>query len=357
RCCSCYLLNANNNISTSHQIPAENVTPLCSPVEQHNTITDSLTYCPHASKIYNQVLLECKYLNKNVKCLSKTDTNDKCNDKNVRALGDEVVGNLSQTPRTAQSSQNAEEAITTKWPPVIINIIDSDNIHVCMCSQISNENNVDSVDSVEGTICPECQNIIKKQPAEPRYRLISKRLMLSNNIIVNRIDTQHLSTYFDISQKRQDPYTPESAESHSPCPEMSSSTSTSSNSRSPAADSRQLLDADSNKVDLQQHALSDLNIEDVKLHIKSTKHMEGVVNCDDDVKKQQRGIVSPVQLKSRLEDLQKKSSIQNLKFKSKRDGDTAGDSDVEDVDDICQSTNAAVQQYPNSCLPKCCNIH
>ncbi|KAI8114844.1 4, Type I inositol 1 [Lucilia cuprina] len=351
RCCSCYLLNANNNKSTSHQIPADTVTPLCCADEQHTTISNEAMYCPHRSKIYNDVIQECKYLNKYIKCLSITNTIDKNENENVI----DSVTELYQT-NAIQSSQiggNVEESIKTKWPPVSINIIDSDNIHVCMCSQIPIGNKVDNDDSVDGSICPECQNIIKKQPAEPRYRLISKRLMLSNNIIVNRIDTQHLSTYFDISQKRQDPYTPESAESHSPCPELSSSTTTSSNSRSPAIDCRQLLEVDSNKVVLKPHVLSDLNIENLKGLVKSSEHEEGVVNCDVDIKKQQRGVVSPVQLKSRLEDLQKKSSVQNLKFKS----GTAGNIDVEDVDDICQTTNAGVQQYHNSCLPKCCNIH
>lgn len=345
-------MNANNNKSTSQLIPAEIVNPSCCPNGQ-DSIADSKKFCPHNSKIYNEILHECKNLNNYIKCLPNIKVNDKSRVKDAS----EVVGKLSQTLNISESSQNdrnVEETMTNKWPPVSINIIDTDNIHVCMCSQISTENKED-YDSADGSICPECQNIIKKQPAEPRYRLISKRLLLSNNIIVNRIDTQHLSTYFDISQKRQDPYTPESAESHSPCPELSSSTS--SNSQSPSINCRQLLEADLKKINLESNAISDLVTEDGKELRTVNKDIESASNCNDDIKKQQRGIVSPGQLKSRLEDLQKKSSIQNLKFKNKRDDNTAGNSDVEDVDDICQSTNAAVQQYPNNCLPKCCNIH
>lgn len=351
-------MNANNNKSTSHKIPAENVTQTYGPIELYNVIADRLFYCPHGSKIYNEILLECKDLDKYI----KTDASKKHRDQNVSPLRhsvNDVVGKLSQTVGASQYIQNdehVENTMTTKWPPVSINIIDSDNIHVCMCSQISAETKVDN-DSVDGSICPECRNIIKKQPAEPRYRLISKRLMLTNNIIVNRIDTQHLSTYFDISQKRQDPYTPESVESYSPCPELNSSTSTTS-SDSPAMDSRQLLDVDCKNITLQAQSLSDLNIDDVKDYVSSNKHIKEAVNSGHSIKKQQRGVVSPVQLKSRLEDLQKKSSIQNLKYYSEKDGDAVGNSDVEDVDDICQtSANAAVQQYPSSCLPKCCNIH
>ncbi|KAM7360844.1 inositol polyphosphate-5-phosphatase A isoform 1-T3 [Cochliomyia hominivorax] len=345
-CCRCHLLNANNNKSTSHQIPAEIVTPLCCPFEQ-KPISDCNNYCPHNSKIYNEILVECRDLNKYITCLSNTNECDKPKDE----VESEVVGEHSN-----EIFKNMGETMTRKWPPVSIKIIDSDNIHVCMCSQISVENNADN-DSVDGSICPECQNIIKKQPAEPRYRLISKRLLLSNNIIVNRIDTQHLSTYFDKSQKHQDPYTPESAESHSPCPELSSSTTTSSNSQSPSVNCQQLLENASKKTNLEPLILSDLTIKDIKGNRTCNIDVESAVYSNDDSKKQQRGIVSPGQLKSRLEDLQKKSSIQNFKFKNKGDNNTAGNSDVEDVDDICQSTNAAVQRNSNSCLPKCCNIH
>lgn len=270
----------------------------------------------------------------------------------------ETIKTLSETITSnpfSQNSDSSDELTANKWPPVSINIIDSDNIHVCMCSQMLYENKVND-NSVEGSICPECQNIIKKQSVGPRYRLISKRLMLSNNIIVNRIDTQHLSTYFEVSLKRQDPYTPESAESHSPCPELSSSTTTSSNSRSPAIDCRQFLTPDVEESISDTHNVSNLAIDNNMGYLITSKEMGASNKYGGDIKNQKRGVISPVQLKSRLEDLQRKSS-RNLKLENEGDSETAGHSDVEDVDEICQSTNSSVRQYPSTCLPKCCNIH
>lgn len=336
-----------NNKSTSHPVPAECVTSYSDSKEE---VREPATFCPHDSKLFIQILRECSDLNKSI----EADAFKKRNNGKV----EEATKDSAQRSAREQSSQNEENDATmaAKWPPVSINIIDSDNIQVCMCSQISVKDKTGSA-SVDGSICPECQNIIKRQPVEPRYRLISKRLMLTNNIIVNRIDTQHLSTYFDITHKRQDPYTPESAESHSPCPELSSSTTTSNDSRSPTADSRQLLKADSNKEDLQIVDFSDSHRKDIKGHGKSSELLANVANCDS-TKTQQKGVVSPVQLKSRLEDLQKNSSAQSFKFQNIKDSDKAGSSDVEDVDDICpMTTNTAAQQNPNSCLPKCCNIH
>lgn len=253
------------------------------------------------------------------------------------------------------NNDSSEEVTANKRPPISINIIDSDNVHVCMCSQILNGNK-DYDNSAEGSICPECQNIIQKQPVEPRYGLISKRLMLSNNIIVNRIDTQHLSTYFDISLKRQDPYTPESAESHSPCAELSSSTTTSINSRSPLIDCHQFSSTSVDETSSHTNNVSNLAIDNKVEYFISGIQMDASNKHTDVCKKKQRGVISPVQLKSRLEDLQKES-LKNVKLQSEGDSKTAGHSDVEDVDEICLSTNSAVPQYPNTCLPKCCNIH
>lgn len=223
-------------------------------------------------------------------------------------------------------------------PPVSINIVDTDNIPVCMCSEISNtqiaaiiKNNI-----LKTNICPLCHKIIKKQSLEPKYRLISKQLLLSNEIIINRIDTQHLSTYFD---KNQEPYTPESAESHSPCPELYSFTTTSSDGCFSDADGRKLLDT--NKLNV----ISCKTIDNGEINI-SQRLLSG--NCDATSK--QRGFVSPHQLKTRLEDL-RQSSNQTTKFS---DSCVAGDSDVEDINSLC---NVKVDQNANSCLHKCCNIH
>lgn len=70
-----------------------------------------------------------------------------------------------------------------------------------------------------GSICPRCQNIIKQQPMEHRKTLISKRLTLANDIIVNRVDTHYLNLKSYQFGPHNEPYTPESVESHSPVAE------------------------------------------------------------------------------------------------------------------------------------------
>ncbi|XP_049280829.1 uncharacterized protein LOC125762594 [Anopheles funestus] len=141
-------------------------------------------------------------------------------------------------------------------PLVSINVFDTDsNLNVCMCALYCNNANdakalnaagvkhsrtheqanvgahVDEIGTaVSATICPNCRNMIKHQPIEHRKTLISRRMMLANDVIVNRIDTHYLNTY-TMSQASNgtgqlhgfEPYTPESAESHSPLPESSDS--------------------------------------------------------------------------------------------------------------------------------------
>lgn len=112
---------------------------------------------------------------------------------------------------------------------VRINVTDTDNnLNVCMCAlyesndnlisnryDTNNDNEEDSSSNLDGSICPRCTNIIKQQPIEHRRTLISKLSMLANDVIVNRIDTQYLNAY-DKNSKNQDPYTPDSVDSHSP---------------------------------------------------------------------------------------------------------------------------------------------
>lgn len=103
-------------------------------------------------------------------------------------------------------------------PPVSINVTDSENLNVCMCSLFASSDNVlaEQQEKMIGAICPRCQNIIKQQPIE-RKTLISKRMTLSNDIIVNRVDTHLLSLKTALAHgKRYEPYTPDSIESHSP---------------------------------------------------------------------------------------------------------------------------------------------
>uniref|UniRef100_A0A1L8DYM5 inositol-polyphosphate 5-phosphatase n=1 Tax=Nyssomyia neivai TaxID=330878 RepID=A0A1L8DYM5_9DIPT len=107
-------------------------------------------------------------------------------------------------------------------PPlnIQINVTDTENnLNVCMCAFYDVPDAQGDVDvrPGENSICPRCRNIISQQPMEHRRALISQRLMLANDVIVNRIDTQLLNAYSSTAMgTRPDPYTPESAESRSP---------------------------------------------------------------------------------------------------------------------------------------------
>lgn len=105
-------------------------------------------------------------------------------------------------------------------PLVSISVVDADNLNVCMCNLMDDQN---SQEVIEGDkMCKICRNIVKKQPSE-RCTLVSKRVMLGN-VVVHRIDSQYLSsTYPSVPsklRKLQDPYTPDSVESPSPQPEL-----------------------------------------------------------------------------------------------------------------------------------------
>lgn len=123
-------------------------------------------------------------------------------------------------------------------PSVRISVFDTEsNANVCMCALYSSSFSLGGKSVAESTpegdvaqICPNCRNIIKHQPVEHRKTLVSRRLMLANDIIVNRIDTHYLNTYTSPSGLTSgggggtagvqfEPYTPESVESHSPVPE------------------------------------------------------------------------------------------------------------------------------------------
>lgn len=107
-----------------------------------------------------------------------------------------------------------------KQPSISINVTDTENDEsVCMCSVFASSDNIlVESNAMIGAICSKCRNIIKQQPTEHRKTLISKRLTLANDIIVNRVDTHFLSLNSYVSSKCE-PYTPESVESHSPQPE------------------------------------------------------------------------------------------------------------------------------------------
>lgn len=157
----------------------------------------------------------------------------------------------------------------------IINVIDAENEPVCLCSlYASTENELDRRPSdltKTGTICRVCRNTIKLQPTEHRKTLISKRLTLANDIIVNRVDTHYLnlSAY---PACIPDPYTPESVESHSPMPDD----------------------------DKEENAPPNANVE---LSSDTVEGYDSKVASTGSIKSVSRA-VSPGQLKSRLEFLQ-----------------------------------------------------
>lgn len=197
RCC-CAHVKINNN----HQSPP--TTPLQLPPRQ-NTLVDHkneshrlVSQFPYANNEYFNALFECNKL-----------TNKLCE--------------INSMCTTAAANINATTAHKRKIKPMIsINVTDAENLNVCMCSLYASCDNVlAEQESMIGSICPRCQNIIKQQPTEHRKTLFSKRLTLSKDIIVNRIDTHFLSLKTaSESGKRYEPYTPESIESHSPLPDI-----------------------------------------------------------------------------------------------------------------------------------------
>lgn len=181
-------------------------------------------------------------------------------------------------------SPSSAAAANRIMPTVSINVTDAENLNVCMCSLFASSDNVlaEQQEQMIGAICPRCQNIIKQQPTE-RKTLISKRMTLSNDIIVNRVDTHLLSLKTALAYgKRYEPYTPESVESHSPLPEPDILEYTQN-------DENELIEGTASIHDTADPF--DLNN---KRHARTASlHSTGV---------------SPLQLKSRLENLRKTSA-------------------------------------------------
>lgn len=177
----------------------------------------AMLQCPYSCNEYCNVLLECSKLTNKLCEFNAIKTNASSLAIDSNHLSDVVNANVNVNATT-----NKQQRLHSKIKPAIsINVTDTDeNLNVCMCSLYASCDNVlVEQESMIGSICPRCQNIIKQQPTEHRKTLISKRLTLSKDIIVNRVDTHFLSLKVDKSTKRYEPYTPESIESHSPLPE------------------------------------------------------------------------------------------------------------------------------------------
>lgn len=200
-----------------------------------------------------------------------------------------------------------------KYKP-IINVIDTENENVCMCALYASMDNVllandKQLSMVVGTICTDCQNTIKQQPTEHRKTLISKRLTLANDIIVNRVDTHYLNLN-TFPCKYQDPYTPESVESHSPLPELVDFDEPDINIEI----NQNTIDIDSkincggsvdNNIDIDSIII---NVTDAATTVATTTTTTTTTSNNNQTSS--RG-VSPRQLKSRLEHLQRPIVIES----------------------------------------------
>lgn len=125
--------------------------------------------------------------------------------------------------------------------PIVISVHNADNEPLCVCSLYASTDRIADTElastgsshgapGASSPVCTVCRHTMRLQPIEPRRTLIAKRLQLSADIIVNRVDTHYLNLNGyagnggggggDSSSLRrgQDPYTPESIESHSPVP-------------------------------------------------------------------------------------------------------------------------------------------
>lgn len=236
-------------------------------------------------------------------------------------------------------------------PKISINVIDAENLSVCMCSLYNSRNNSDdnllrqrdangvitttTIDDDGGVteetnkICPICRNIIKKQPIE-RRTLISKRLLLANDIIVNRIDSHFLNTFSGINLK-QDPYTPESPDSFSPVLESESSSSN--------RDESDRITSEDIEISLPLNADGGGGVS----HHRGVNHGGANNNNISGASTRQSGGVSPRQLKSRLERLRRMSenSDSEKPATNQRDFDETGKLDSKNTD-CCTGTRCSI---------------
>lgn len=202
-------------------------------------------------------------------------------------------------------------------PTVSISVVDADNLNICMCNLMSDQNNHETIEGDK--ICKICRNIIKQQPNE-RFTLVSKKVMLGN-LVVSRIDSHYLSSNYSNNstqlRKLQDPYTPESVESHSPQPELDEKEFPIINEN---VESDEILE---NIREIKKHKIS-ANCEsdgDAKeiLEEERVAHLQNHYNLTH--------TVSPSQLTTRLEILRRESQLMIHESGSKGGSGTGSDAD------------------------------
>ncbi|XP_053699108.1 uncharacterized protein LOC128746081 [Sabethes cyaneus] len=273
-------------------------------------------------------------------------------------VGGEPTNDPSKKAATKTATDEPSTKASTKAPlPVRISVFDTDsNANVCMCSLYSSSfslvtggseqpkrsrsGSVSCSTADQSLICPNCRNIIKHQPIEHRKTLISRRLMLANDIIVNRIDTHYLNTYTHPPTgmsspggtiNQFEPYTPESVESHSPVPESAFE----GRLEFPESQAEPLLAANNNDAadddddpsiqtpqqQLEGGAPKQIT-NSVKKHPIANNNATGVLNNSTGTIS--CGGVSPRQLKSRLEKLKRISDRRKQYQQSKSANNSSG---------------------------------
>lgn len=271
---------------------------------------NSTNICLYSSKQFCDILLECRKLDsQSIYTAASTTTAPLINANNPTshpAQSQQIVDNDSQpgsaavavaatddgdAAENAASVADSTDSISNNrkrvTPTVSINVTDTENLSVCMCSLLYASSDTIPIEQESmgdsSTICPRCRNIIERHSSEPRRTLISKRLTLANDIIVNRVDTHFLNLKPYQCGRQYEPYTPETIESHSPATEIDDI---------PTSD-----DVDDDDEECKQ---CDANVNDID-------------NDDNDYNAKKRGStlsptigssgVSPGQLKARLEKL------------------------------------------------------
>lgn len=295
RCCCEHAKNNNNNNNNNDNVQTSPQRRQVSP--QLLFVDDvKIVPCLYSSPEFCNVLLECIKLNSKF-CENNANAQHlNVIDSIVSHHTNQMVVAAAATTVTNASNNNGDDSNAIEipkpqlpttnriTPTVSINVTDAENLNVCMCSLFASSDNVlaEQQEQMIGAICPRCQNIIKQQPPE-RKTLISKRMTLSNDIIVNRVDTHFLSLKTALAYgKRYEPYTPESVESHSPFAEP---------------DILEYVQNDENELiegTVTIHNTDDPFDLNNKRHTRTASlHSTGV---------------SPLQLKSRLENLRKTSA-------------------------------------------------
>lgn len=288
------------------------------------TSTVQSKFCPYSNQLFTKIVngnLK-QNLSRDKKILQDSSSNKIANTKIIKTI----------------EYEDTKKDYSVNYPSISINVVDTDNICICMCTPLSNSESCNDEHATQSTqkLCPICHNIMKSS-------LLSST---TEKIIVNRIDMQHLNAC--VENTHVDPYTPESNESHSPYPEQrSTSTTTSSNSCNP-------LNTEVMRCEL---CLDNTNLNHKKHHCMQTGIGDlissNAVNAITE--KQSRAAVTPVQLKSRLEDLQRISL-----HSADRDDITVSvrKDDVDNVEPICSTKTFSNSQNRNpSIFYMCCSIH